>query len=331
MSVDKDDYACSVALEDAGVDPSWVRARSGEIGDSDVKQWNTSPVLLPSDNSWVCPLPPRFFRSRECEGHLNCGDGSSDVAVCDKRGDCVMNGVCYSNMSGVAGYKGWSLARVWNDGVFNGEVSVEVSGSGFGVEFCEGGLWRGPVGGTLRGVVSNVSGNFLGGVSVSLVGEGVGVVSGLDGGYVLERVIPGNYSLVFEYPFYESGVVVGVVLRPFEESVEDFVLVRPLGSNCNDDCTDKQGVCRSECDGLGLCSFNSETKVACHGAVPGLIDYSGGRQVLCCTGEPFTPLKATVEYCEGLENVVSVRKPVLFRGKLVSMVVLVFDSDECKG
>ena len=73
---------------------------------------------------------------------------------------------------------------------------------------------------------------------------------------------------------------------------------------------------------MGLCYFATpETRDYCNGRF-GLTELPGDRFVQCCKGAAYNPLKASVSVPAA--NVVTIKKPVLYEGKFVNMVVVVF-------
>lgn len=83
-------------------------------------------------------------------------------------------------------------------------------------------------------------------------------------------------------------------------------------------------LCDASCHGKGLCWFYSEeVRAACDGTF-GIIEMPGGIQnVDCCKGKPYTPIKA--EATVPSKNVIVSRMPVLYHGKFVNMVMVVFN------
>ena len=343
--IHSDDSACSVALRDAGVS-GWRRARSGEVGSVGVKQWR-SGSLLPTTASWVCPVPPRVLRNRSCSLGVDCGlNASDDVAVCDKSSDCVFGGVCYSSISDFSSYRRRSLRDTYVS--YTNEVRKEVDAGAAGWEYCDGGSWNGPPSGGLKGRVTNTSGSPVSGVKISILGTSFTALTDNNGYYYIRDIpdktlsphgqvntIAISYNdVIAEHPNgdYDPSNYKNIKIWPFANTTQNFVLKRPLGRNCNDDCTDQRGICTPECHGKGSCLFSSpEAMNICDGYFKGYADHRNDskKRVLCCTGNVFTPVKAEITFCEGLENVAVVKKPVVFRGKFANMVVLAFDANEC--
>ncbi len=92
--------------------------------------------------------------------------------------------------------------------------------------------------------------------------------------------------------------------------------------SCPSDCGTCQCVPTTLCSTLGCGNTNSsETKQACYGTF-GIISISGGRQVGCCEGRPYTPIKADVTI--RAKEIIKTVKPVVYHGKLVKLITLVF-------
>ena len=234
---------------------------------------------------------------------------------------------------------------------YAGEVRAEIDNGSVGWEYCDGGLWSGPPAGGLVGRVTNTSGSPVSGVRVSVLGTSLVGFTGSQGYYYIGGVpdrslnsvesasSPGTrYSDVVVEDLggdYDAAVSKNVEVQAFVNTTRNFVLERPLGRDCNDDCTDHRGVCSPGCHGRGSCLFSSrESMEICDGYFGGgygdRVNGSEKRRVLCCTGEAFEPEKVVIELCEGLEDVARVQKSVLFRGRFVTMNVLVFDGKQCK-
>jgi hypothetical protein len=163
------------------------------------------------------------------------------------------------------------------------------------------------------------------GAEVRILGTGLTSISAADGSYLVENVPEGTYDIAVskQNDGYEESVVLGVLLSRSVE--QDFILVKPLG-NCNDDCTTSDGLCSTSCGGKGLCRFFSEqTEQICERAAPGIVYLGNGQQISCCTGGPYTPVKADVQICA--DNVVAKRIPVLRQGQMVNLVLTVFNAD----
>jgi len=156
------------------------------------------------------------------------------------------------------------------------------------------------------------------------------------GEYTITDVPPGIYDVQATGTPYGVEIVSEVQVYDSGTSIADFFMVHELGA-CNNDCTQADGLCHEGCQGYGACGWTPDptrsisVQSACDLAVPGLIDDPdpafAGQQILCCTGTSFTPSKANIEVCG--DNVVSIRRPVVFKGKLATMVLTVFDSSTC--
>lgn len=188
-----------------------------------------------------------------------------------------------------------------------------------------------PAFGRVSGTVTNITSPVESAV-VTILGTSFSSVTAADGSYSIETVPLGTYDMLASKPSdgYEDSFASGVIIDLGGTTIQDFILLHPLG-DCNDDCTKSDGLCRAECHGRGLCSFETpDTAAACDLAAPGLIDDPDipGNQILCCSGASFAPVQANIEVCG--DNVISIKRPVLFKGKLVNMVLTVFNAAECE-
>ncbi len=261
-----------------------------------------------------------FARTKECKPGA-CADDPLDKVMCDKASDCVYTGRCYSDISLVAStFFGNDVSEVWKSS-WKGEVSTDVTGDGK-VEVCDPGMWGGAVG-TVTGTVRNIAGQPVAGATVKVLGMGLSATTLADGTYSIVNVLSGTYDVFASKPAdgYDDATALNVNAVSGAVTV-DFTLLLSLGS-CTNDCT-KAGsnFCDASCDGKGLCKFySSETKQACDGTF-GIVGLSGGRQISCCEGQPYTPQKADVTV--RAKEVVKIIKPVVYRGRLVKLVTLLF-------
>lgn len=260
------------------------------------------------------------LRTKQCRPGV-CADDPLDKVLCDKSSDCVFNSRCYSDVKLVAStFFSSDLFGVWNSN-WKGEVSVDVNGDGK-VEVCDPGLWGGS-GGVLSGMVSNVTGNPVEGVTVKVLGTGLSATTLADGSYSIASVPFGTYDIVASKSVdgYDDATSLDVNVVSGSVSV-DFLLLLSLGS-CTNDCT-KAGsnFCDASCDGKGMCKFYSgEAKTACDGTF-GIVGLSGGRQVSCCEGQPYSPIKADVTV--NAKKIIKTVTPVVYKGKFVKLVTLLF-------
>lgn len=220
-------------------------------------------------------------------------------------------------------------------------------------EVCDAaspGKWR-DTGGTMTGYVRNMStANCLGACTPADCSKGCPVseavikvlgttpprtaTSDVNGAYAFTGVFSGTYDLVAARTWYDASTRLDIFLADGATENVDFVLTQGLG-DCDDDCT-KVGsnVCDASCHGKGLCWYYSdETKALCDGTF-GIIDVpegieippgtpAGGKYLDCCKGRPYEPVSAQVTV--PAQNVVVTKKPVLYKGKFVNMVMVVYN------
>ena len=242
----------------------------------------------------------------------------------------------------------------WSSGAPDGVVEVD-NGSP-SLEYCKNGSWTKPAG-SLIGFIRNTSGDHVQkNLTVTVLGTGLKNSSyyytstssrlgiyrwPIDTNrrrtyseYNIREIPVGTYDIIVEDPSgeYDTAIAKNITIPPFINKTQNILLKRSLGRDCNDDCTDHRGICTPKCHGKGECLFSSpEAMNICEGYFKGYADHRNDskKRVLCCTGDVFTPVKAEITFCEGLENVAVVKKPVVFRGKFANMVVLAFDANEC--
>ncbi|MBI2550046.1 carboxypeptidase regulatory-like domain-containing protein [Candidatus Woesearchaeota archaeon] len=193
--------------------------------------------------------------------------------------------------------------------------------------------------GTVTGTVRNVStgdqcvaqcpapcvlGCPVGGAVVKVLGTALSATTDAAGAYTVANVPSRTHDLVAAKSGYEAGTAYGVFVPDAATVTVDFTLVRALGG-CEDDCTAVgSNLCDATCHGKGLCWFYSDaTKAACDGTF-GIIEMPGGlMNVDCCKGQPYSPIKADITVPS--KNVIVSKKPVLYHGKFINMVMVVFN------
>jgi len=316
----------------------------GVVGETSAdSQYDLEPSKMLTFGTPLCVLPADdyFLRTRECGFDAStldpsCTDDISDAAICDKGTDCVFGGTCYSDLDVLAASPslafGSSRSTAWTSDFVSGksirsEVSTDVDADGV-AEYCDPGEWQGDPSGDVSGTVVDFLGVPVENVQILFEPSAFSTLTDALGTYsitVPEDTYTIRASKLLEG--YEDNVNSGVFIPAFEATTFDMILVKPrLG--CSDECVREDGLCYADCQGKGLCNYASEeTAAACHLSVPGVIDFEG-QQIVCCTGGVFTAVQTNVEVCG--DNVVSIRKPVLYKGKLVNMVLTVFNIGECK-
>lgn len=181
----------------------------------------------------------------------------------------------------------------------------------------------------LSGIVTNITANPIAGAAISVLGK-ASTSTAPDGSYTLTITNANDntpYDIVMTHPDYATEYAYGFELFDNQCFTKNFLGVKPTG-DCNNDCTKADGLCHAECHGKGLCTFYSpETRDACDNAAPGLVTI-GSQQALCCTGAIYTPIKTNMYLACG-SNMLITKVPVLFKGKLMNMVLAVFDSSNC--
>lgn len=189
-----------------------------------------------------------------------------------------------------------------------------------------GGQWSQGTG-NIIGTVRNATNDPVAGATVRVLGTSFSDTTTPAGTYTINNVPSGTYDVSASKPTdgYDDATALNVDVVTGTVTV-DFTLLLSLGG-CTNECT-KAGsnACDASCDGKGSCKFYSgETKQACDGTF-GIIGMSGGRQVSCCEGQPYTLQKADVTV--QAKEIIKTVKPVVYQGKLVNMVTLLFIPDK---
>jgi hypothetical protein len=148
-----------------------------------------------------------------------------------------------------------------------------------------------------------------------------------DGKYIISDISSGNHDFVASKTEYDAKSILGVFVADKATVNIDFVLGQTLGG-CENDCTAiGSNLCDPICHGRGTCWFyDKDTMAACDGTF-GVIEAAEGpyegKYIDCCEGGAYNPVKAD-DVKVGAENVVVIKKPVLYKGNFVNMVIVVF-------
>lgn len=301
-----------------------------------------------------------FNRFRDCKPG-SCVDNPTDRKCCNADKDCVHNGQCFYDVdtaivgvqtenaafcagknqnsctSGASKVKcQWtgsscvaaaSRASVQfsqkTGGSYAAYADVDNDGSDEVCVASSPGQWEGDTFGSVSGVVRNITSTVQGAL-VRVLGTALTAMTAADGSYAITNVLTGYHDVVASKSGYEASSVYGVFVADGGSAAADFTLVRALGG-CEDDCTAVGGeLCDAGCHGKGLCWFYSDaTKAACDGTF-GLVEVPGGQYVDCCMGKAYTPIKAEASV-PAAKNVVVTKKPVLYKGRFVNMVIVLFN------
>ena len=190
----------------------------------------------------------------------------------------------------------------------------------------------------ISGTVKNVYNQPIRGAEVRVVGAyfrggHVGTWNTDSAGEYYIYVPNGTYDVIASkiagsniFYGYEDTVFFSVDIQ--EPVQVDFVL-RNRSTDCTAACTRSDGLCHASCDGLSGCS---NFIAACDLAAPGIIRTGAGgtgQSFNCCNNATVpSRLPADVSVCG--DNVVKFVRPVVLRGQLVNMVLVVFEeSSNC--
>ncbi len=101
-----------------------------------------------------------------------------------------------------------------------------------------------------------------------------------------------------------------------------------ITSLCQDDCTlAYDSLCHSECNGVNGCSFfdDNSRNVCDRRGLDFRLGYNYTYEVQCCEGEPYMPLKEKATKFVNASNWVTITKSLWYEGKLVKLVVDIFE------
>ncbi len=276
---------------------------------------------------FLVELPQADCKSLKTQSACEKGAGKS-------KDDCLWNAAlnrCIASRATVqANTVVYSNLSAYADVDFDGTDEVCVAGSP--------GEWQ-ETAGTVTGTVRNVStgdqcaaqcpapcvqGCPVDGAVVKVLGTALSATTDAAGTYTVANVPSRTHDLTAAKSGYEAGTAYGIFVPDAATVTVDFTLVRALSGGCEDDCTTVgSNLCDATCHGKGLCWFDSDaTKQACDGTF-GLTEMPTGEYVDCCKGKLYTPIKAQATVPS--KNVVVTKKPVLYKGKFVNMVIVVFE------
>jgi hypothetical protein len=182
------------------------------------------------------------------------------------------------------------------------------------------------ISGCLRGTVTNVTHSAVSNADVAIVGTSFATKSLTGGSYALFNVPSGTYTVLGSKPAdgYADKITDNVDISTCP-TLLDIVLLRNLG-DCTDDCT-KDGICSSDCNDRGNCHFYDETAMnVCDGQRAGFVkQYSATKEIVCCSGEPYSKVSMSANFQVDAKHVARVLKPVqLPDGRLGKLIVYTF-------
>ncbi|MBN1156649.1 carboxypeptidase regulatory-like domain-containing protein [Candidatus Woesearchaeota archaeon] len=253
----------------------------------------------------------------------SCPMNDTDVAYCEKINDCVYNGKCYSK---------WALKDIDGDGIEeecdDWTEITEDCGNGIDDDFdslidladpsCDG---------YIEGIVS-YGALPLTPAKITAVGFNKNVSessSDLTGGFSIRVRGEGIYDVIAEMLGFIPKAVYDIYV-PAKSIVFINFSLEPTSNICRSDCT-FNGICEPSCEGLYGCTYpNDETKYMCYGKMTGFrVKINESHEVVCCNGEPREIVTMRPVLDINAKNVVTVRKIVLYDGKLANLVISVFD------
>ncbi len=250
----------------------------------------------------------------------NCPPGGCNVYECQ----CV-DGTCFNTKWCVKG-RGVVQQDADGDGADDRCESFPADPCSISVSLdnCNNAIGTGCPG-CLRGTVRNSSAP-LQGAEVTVIGKSSAVTDS-SGNYLMAPINPGLYSLSATKSPYSPTVLYSQQVFANQITTINFELGYGP-SPCEQDCTyASDNICHPECAGTNGCSFYSQQAMSvCSNQASGFrLPYGGGQEIQCCEGTPYPPakVKATTEI--NSSNVVRIVKVALYEGRLVKIVIDVFD------
>ncbi|MBI2133827.1 hypothetical protein HYU11_04050 [Candidatus Woesearchaeota archaeon] len=237
-----------------------------------------------------------------------------------------LNATCYEN-SCENGFKcvggDWRMLDSDGNGVDDGcDGPTSDCNSSF-FSYCPSGNCRGCVNGTVTGIDLGL----LTGAKVETIPFANSSTTRSDGSYLM-AVPENNYTLIASRGAYTPDIR-NLFIKGGNTTTVNFLL--GYGPNdCNSDCTRQRsnGKCDKSCQGTNGCTFyDSASADACHDWKSGFRrPYPGGKEVLCCEGDPYEPRTGKLNISRSGNSTVIARatKMVWFEGKFVKMVIDVF-------
>ncbi len=176
------------------------------------------------------------------------------------------------------------------------------------------------------GSVKDADGNNISGAFIQIIGTPYTATSSA-GTYAIAPTDSGSYTMSASKSPFTPTILPNTQISPSAITQVDFVLGTGP-SMCESDCTYlSDSLCHQDCWGTNGCTFyDSIAASTCNSQASGFrLPYGGGQEIQCCTGSPYMPakIKATTEIDSS--NVVRIVKIALYEGKLIKIVIDVFD------
>lgn len=271
-------------------------------------------------------------------------DGSSSGALqfgcCTATNECSYNNLCYQDQAcrytpSSNGYWYSCDAGEWRFSDSDGDQADDVCDqfdSGDPSDPCsifvEGDNCGGPgCPNCLVGVIYNAAGG-LGGALVQNIGNPPeNDISIANGSYSILPISAGNQDIIVTATAHTPTRVNDLDILPGFNYMDFYLGIGP--ADCQNDCTrlSDSEICAVECEFTNNCVyFDSSTAEICDNKPLGFVlQYNETHDIICCDGTPFVReiVPASVEVDSN--NVITVTRTVWLNGKLVKMVVTVFE------
>lgn len=300
---------------------------------------------LPGETGSLCTGDDsrEFVRWRQCAPG-SCISDVNDRAACFSQSSCVIKGRClkdideYADEKCVEENRGGNVEcekekrrgarnspdrdKIYNDTDNDGRLEV-----------CDPGTWMTPTASSVKGRVVTVGGDGINGAEVRILGTDyvrtTTTINNVNGSYDFESSVNSSvsYDIVASRSPYSPSVLKDVYISDFDVvTIPNMVL--GYGSDlCEEDCTfTSDETCHASCQGTNGCLFyDTNAAGICDAVHTGFrVNYDATREVQCCEGSPYVPVKIKATTKINATNVVRITRNVWYEGKLVKMVIDVF-------
>jgi len=266
-----------------------------------------------------------------------CHSDADDTACCRFEEYCVFEGSCYQQGTRIDVDEDGEFERCraaspgqWVD---DGEINcyntpIDDDGDSYVDELdsdCDT---------VLRGLVEDAAGP-LEGARVDIVSEEVSYFgyTDNDGEYYIGVRSQTIYDVAASMVGYAPEIIT-IVETPSRSVVTNDFELEEATSPCQPDCTTPPtNTCDPSCQFWNGCYFSEGVSTVCNGKQPGfVVEYGDGFFVECCEGEPYAVGESVpVVIDDSADNIFVVRRPAYYGGRLVNVVVVVYQNDGSSG
>jgi len=300
---------------------------------------------LPGETGSMCTGDDsnEFVRWRQCAPG-SCVSDINDRAACFSQSSCVIKGRCLKDIDEYSQEKcrgenndtddckrykkrhareGPDRDKIYNDTDNDGRLEV-----------CDPGTWMTPTASSVKGRVVTVGGFGVNGAEVRILGTDyvrtTATINNVNGSYDFGSSVVNSslsYDIVASRSPYSPSVLKDVFIPDFADVTIPTITLSYGSDLCEEDCTfTSDETCHASCQGTNGCMFYDVVAAGiCDAVHTGFrVDYDATREIQCCEGSPYVPVKIKATTKINATNVVRITRNVWYEGKLVKMVIDVF-------